>query len=63
MYKKPKWKIGDNVLNRIICEIVPCLDYAGRPSFKYGYRYQHEPKDIDLIYCQESTLLRKTYKK
>lgn len=57
--KEPKFKKGEKVDNRIIVEVVPCLDYGGKPSFRYGYKYEHEPEDVDLIWCAESTIIRK----
>lgn len=57
--REPKWKKGDRVGNRIICEVIPCLDYGGKPSYRYGYKYDHEPEDIALIWCAESTIIRK----
>lgn len=59
--KTSKFKVGDIVFGRLICEVIPCSDYGGKPSFRYGYRYPHEPEDIELIYCAESTLVRKIY--
>ncbi len=58
---EPKFKKGDVILNRVICEVLPCIAYNGRPSFRYGYKYEHEPEGIDLIWCSESTIIRKLY--
>lgn len=57
--KEPRYNIGDNVLGRVICEVTPCLDYGGKPSFRYGYRYEHESEDKSLLYCAEATIARK----
>jgi len=57
--KEPKYKKGDKVDNRIIVMVVPCLDYGRKPSYRYGYKYEHEPDNVDLIWCAESTIIRK----
>ena len=60
--KQPIYKKGDVVLSgRIICEVNPCLDHGGKPSFRYGYRYEGESETLPLLYCMESTILRRTY--
>lgn len=56
--KEPKYKIGDVVNNRIIVEVIPCIDYGGKYGYRYGYRYENEPEDIYLMWCSESTLIR-----
>lgn len=53
----PKYKIGENVLGRIITEINPFTDQiTGQIRFQYGYRYENEPENIGSLYCVDSTL-------
>lgn len=60
--KKPKWNVGDEVQGRIIVTVFAYPDYAGRPSFRYGYRFRGEPENINLIYCMEATIVKKFYR-
>jgi hypothetical protein len=59
--KKPKYKVGDVVIGRIIMEVITCVD-DGKESIHYAYRYPNEPEDIKPMYCAESTIVRKTYR-
>jgi hypothetical protein len=58
---KPKFKIGDVIDSRIICDIIIDENSVGKLVVSYGYRYKHEREDIDLLWCQESTLYRHCY--
>lgn len=61
--KIAKFKIGDDVHGRIICEVIRYVNYNGKIKYRYGYKYKDEPKDIELLYCEENTLIKRFYKK
>lgn len=59
--KKERWKIGDVVCDRVIKFVQHFTDEKGNDQVRYGYLYENEDENRDLLFCTESTLLRKFY--